>query len=115
MGCVDLYDPDYNVIHLLEPHKHAKRRFRYWIFRRWGWTCAYCGEQLHHSGPQKATLDHVIPRYRGGKTTQWNLVPACHCCNHSKSNRDVWEWYRATPFFLEIRASRIKRWTQGEL
>jgi 5-methylcytosine-specific restriction endonuclease McrA len=45
-------------------------------------TCQYCnykGEQL--------TLDHVIPRSRGGGDTWENLVAACVRCNVKKGNR----------------------------
>lgn len=45
-------------------------------------TCLYCnykGEQL--------TLDHVIPRSRGGGDTWENLVTACVRCNVKKGNR----------------------------
>lgn len=112
MGCVDSYDPLDNRIHLFEMDsrsKSAKRHFRYWIYRQWGWHCAYCGEDLSEC-PEAATLDHIIPRHRGGPSEQWNLVLACARCNSSKSNKEIWEWYCATPFYLEIRASRISQW-----
>ena len=47
-------------------------------------TCQYCGE-VHPA--QALTLDHVIPRSRGGKSAWDNLVACCHACNHRKSNR----------------------------
>lgn len=52
------------------------------IFERDRHTCQYCyykGEQL--------TLDHVIPRSRGGGDTWENLVSACVRCNVRKGNR----------------------------
>jgi len=47
-------------------------------------TCQYCGE-VFASGD--LTLDHVIPRSRGGNSTWENLVACCHACNRQKGNR----------------------------
>src|SRR5437868_13303719 len=47
-------------------------------------TCQYCGVLLP-SG--ELTLDHVIPRSRGGNSTWENLVACCHACNRRKGNR----------------------------
>jgi 5-methylcytosine-specific restriction endonuclease McrA len=52
------------------------------ILRRDGFKCMYCGD---HKPP--LTVDHIIPRSRGG-TDQWeNLVCACIKCNNRKGNR----------------------------
>lgn len=48
------------------------------LFKRDGFRCVYCG-----SG-EKLTMDHVIPRAQGGKTTWKNLVTACYKCNAQK-------------------------------
>jgi 5-methylcytosine-specific restriction endonuclease McrA len=47
-------------------------------------TCQYCGEIF---APGDLTLDHVIPRSRGGDSTWENLVACCHACNRHKGNR----------------------------
>lgn len=47
-------------------------------------TCQYCGEQ---PGRQQLTIDHVLPRSRGGSTTWTNVVTACRDCNHRKGGR----------------------------
>ncbi len=52
------------------------------VFARDGHTCQYCGRQGHDM-----TLDHVIPRHRGGTHTWENLVTACKGCNHRKGGR----------------------------
>jgi 5-methylcytosine-specific restriction endonuclease McrA len=52
------------------------------VFARDHYTCQYCGRQTHD-----LTLDHVIPRNRGGAHTWENLVTACKSCNHRKGNR----------------------------
>lgn len=45
-------------------------------------TCQYCGQRTAHP-----TLDHVVPRHRGGRTSWTNLVTACRACNHRKGGR----------------------------
>lgn len=47
-------------------------------------TCQYCGEQ---PGRSHLTVDHVVPRSRGGETTWENVVAACRECNHRKGGR----------------------------
>jgi len=46
--------------------------------------CQYCGERL---GKSAGTIDHVIPRSRGGKTDYANCVFCCKSCNNFKGNR----------------------------
>lgn len=45
-------------------------------------TCQYCGKRT-----RDLTLDHVIPRSRGGQGTWENLVACCKVCNGKKGNR----------------------------
>lgn len=45
-------------------------------------TCQYCGQK-----PKKLTIDHVIPKSRGGKNTFQNTVAACFQCNNIKADR----------------------------
>ena len=56
------------------------------LLARDGYGCAYCGKPLTI---KDVTLDHVIPRCRGGKTTWENLVVACVMCNDKKGSRTV--------------------------
>lgn len=49
------------------------------IFRRDNYTCQYCGRQTTH-----LTIDHVVPRHRGGGHLWDNLVAACPNCNRRK-------------------------------
>jgi 5-methylcytosine-specific restriction endonuclease McrA len=51
------------------------------IFKRDGHECVYCGSK------KDLTLDHVIPKSRGGGNTWTNLVTSCFKCNVRKSNR----------------------------
>ena len=52
------------------------------IFARDRHTCQYCGRVAND-----LTLDHIVPRHRGGGHTWENLVAACKPCNHRKGGR----------------------------
>ena len=54
------------------------------VFARDGGRCAYCGAAA-------TSLDHVVPRSRGGAHTWENVVSACGRCNHVKADRGVAE------------------------
>lgn len=75
-----------SVIRLLEyrriPHQ-TRALSRKNILLRDRNTCQYCGVVLS-SG--ELTLDHVVPRSRGGSSTWENLVACCHPCNRRKGN-----------------------------
>jgi 5-methylcytosine-specific restriction endonuclease McrA len=51
------------------------------LFKRDDHTCQYCGSE------KDLTIDHVIPRSKGGKTNWKNLVTACHRCNTMKGDK----------------------------
>ena len=51
------------------------------IFKRDGFRCGYCGTR------DDLTLDHILPKSRGGQDTWHNLVTACQKCNTYKGNR----------------------------
>lgn len=51
------------------------------VIRRDGFRCQYC------SSRDRLTIDHVVPKSRGGKDTWENLVAACVPCNNRKGNR----------------------------
>ncbi len=61
---------------------HRRKITRKAVLARDSWTCQYCGSQ--RSG---LTVDHVIPRSRGGKSVWDNIVAACAPCNRRKGNR----------------------------
>lgn len=50
------------------------------IYKRDNHTCQYCGST------KKLTIDHVIPRSKGGKDTWQNMVVACSSCNTKKGD-----------------------------
>jgi 5-methylcytosine-specific restriction endonuclease McrA len=72
------------IIRLLKYVKYKIRNIkvnRTRIFRRDNEECVYCGST------KQLTLDHVIPRSRGGGNSWDNLVTCCHNCNVRKSNK----------------------------
>ena len=54
------------------------------IFKRDRYTCQYCGKQ---PGPEELTIDHVMPRSRGGTSTWENCLLACVACNKKKADK----------------------------
>ena len=59
-------------------------------FTRDGPTCVYCGSSA-------TSIDHVVPRSRGGTHTWDNVVAACRRCNHTKADRSLAEMGWALP------------------
>lgn len=70
------------LIYLIRRPRPQVRLSRREVFLRDGFTCQYCGVKS-----RDLTLDHVVPRQRGGKHVWENLVSACKACNHRKGNR----------------------------
>ncbi len=52
------------------------------ILKRDGYRCQYCGVKSH-----ELTIDHIIPKSRGGNDSWDNLVSACKECNNKKADR----------------------------
>ncbi len=52
------------------------------LLSRDNYTCQYCGVS-----DQQLTIDHVLPKSRGGKTEWTNVVAACVNCNRKKGNK----------------------------
>ena len=61
---------------------HRRKITRRAVLARDSWTCQYCG-----STKSGLTVDHVIPRSRGGESVWENIVAACATCNRKKGNR----------------------------
>jgi 5-methylcytosine-specific restriction endonuclease McrA len=75
-----------HVIRLLAyvrvPRAIQRKISRKALFARDGWRCVYCGTT---SG--RLTLDHVVPRSKGGESVWENVVTACAPCNLRKGDR----------------------------
>ena len=63
------------------------------VFKRDGHRCVYCGDGKR----QQLTLDHVLPRSKGGRDEWENLVTACKRCNGEKGDLLMEEWGRPEP------------------
>jgi 5-methylcytosine-specific restriction endonuclease McrA len=59
---------------------HRRKITRRAVFARDGWTCQYCGSRAN------LTVDHVIPRSKGGASTWENIVASCAPCNRRKGD-----------------------------
>jgi CRISPR/Cas system Type II protein with McrA/HNH and RuvC-like nuclease domain len=72
------------IIRLLNYIKHHTKTLkinRNRIYRRDNYQCVYCGSR------KELTLDHVIPKSRGGQNDWTNLVTSCSKCNVKKADR----------------------------
>ena len=71
------------LVHYVRVPRMVQRKIsRRALFARDNWRCVYCG-----SAGGRLTLDHVIPRSRGGDSTWENVVTSCAPCNLRKGNR----------------------------
>ena len=70
------------VTYVRVPRAVQRKISRRALFARDGWRCVYCG-----STAGRLTLDHVVPRSRGGDSVWENVVTSCAPCNHKKGNR----------------------------
>ena len=59
---------------------HRRKITRRAVFARDDWTCQYCGARSN------LTVDHVIPRSKGGPSSWENIVASCAPCNLRKGN-----------------------------
>jgi 5-methylcytosine-specific restriction endonuclease McrA len=60
---------------------HGRKITRKAVLARDAWTCQYCGARK-----PGLTVDHVIPRSRGGKSVWENIVASCATCNRRKGS-----------------------------
>ena len=84
------------------------RRWRQSLHTYTNKSCIYCGKPSE-------SIDHILPRSRGGLSITENCVPACLSCNGHKSDADVFDWYRRQRFYDPRRAMAIRAWMDGDL
>jgi 5-methylcytosine-specific restriction endonuclease McrA len=70
------------LVYMVKRPFHQRRLSRKEVFIRDRYRCQYCNRQM-----KKLTLDHVMPRSRGGSHSWTNIVSACGECNHRKAGR----------------------------
>jgi 5-methylcytosine-specific restriction endonuclease McrA len=74
------------IIRLLNYVRYVYRRLRvnrHKIYKRDGHKCVYCGNS------KQLTIDHLIPKSKGGKNTWENLVTCCSKCNVKKGDKTI--------------------------
>ena len=67
------------------PDARWKRRRRLHLGNREEWKCFYCDAELDF---ETLTIDHIIPRSKGGSNRADNMVASCRKCNNKKGSRD---------------------------
>lgn len=70
------------VSYVRVPRAVQRKISRRALFARDNWRCVYCGTTAG-----RLTLDHVVPRSRGGDSVWENVVTSCAPCNLRKGNR----------------------------
>lgn len=70
------------LVYLIKRPPYHRKMTRLEIFNRDNYICQYCGKQT-----RALTIDHVIPRHRGGEHNWFNVVSACPACNRRKAGR----------------------------
>jgi CRISPR/Cas system Type II protein with McrA/HNH and RuvC-like nuclease domain len=90
--------------------KHARRKFRQHIFEAWEWKCAYCDKQLNED---TATIDHIVPKHKGGHNVKNNMACCCSGCNRSKGSTPLQVWYdESNRNFSDDRLVKLKQWME---
>lgn len=80
-----------SIIRLLTvvPYRAYSGRLRFSrknVMVRDEFECQYCGK---HLGRTSGTIDHVVPRAKGGKTDYLNCVACCKECNNTKGDKTI--------------------------
>ena len=99
------------LVNLIElSPRNARRKFRQSIFESWEWKCAYCDKELD---TKSATIDHIVPKYKGGHNVKSNMICCCAKCNRSKGSVLLEDWYNpSNSYYSEERLVKIKHWIE---
>ena len=99
------------LVNLIElSPRNARRKFRQSIFESWEWKCAYCDKELD---TKSATIDHIVPKFKGGHNVKSNMVCSCSKCNRSKGSVLLEDWYNpSNSYYSEERLGKIKHWIE---
>ena len=66
------------LVRMLSARRYSGDPYRNTILKRDGYKCRRCGS------PEQLSVDHIIPKSRGGTDDQRNLQTLCHSCNSRK-------------------------------
>ena len=93
--------------------RNARKEFRNHIFEAWEWECAYCGKDLSEN---TATIDHIVPKFKGGHNIKSNMCCSCSTCNKLKGSTSLDNWYTVNnPFYCRERLVKIKKWMEQNI
>ena len=70
------------LVYFIRRPRRQRKLTKLEVFNRDQYVCQYCGSET-----KELTLDHVIPRRRGGEHSWENVVTACVPCNRRKAGR----------------------------
>lgn len=79
-----------------------KKEIRIKVYKKFQGKCAYCGENISYN---KMQVDHIYPKYLGGKNELKNYNPSCRQCNFYKSTFTI-EGFRNQ---IKTMTERIKK------
>ena len=105
------------LVYMVKRPLMRRRLSRRAIFHRDGYTCQYCEKET-----RELTLDHIMPRSRGGAHVWENVVSACIPCNHRKAGltpsearirlRSEPKAPRPNPYYLLHHRNILDEWRQ---
>ena len=72
------------MVYLIRRPRPRVKLTRREVFLRDAYTCQYCGKHAHD-----LTIDHVVPKSKGGGHSWDNVVSACKTCNHRKGGKSL--------------------------
>ena len=96
------------------------------IYLRDAFACGYCGTDLRQADPAAVTLDHLVPRCKGGGNDPTNLITSCRPCNCVAKHMKTWtdfapggavkriEYLRNQPLNTELTKALIEGTTGDE-
>lgn len=88
--------------------KRKKAEIKCAIMIKTDGVCARCGKLIDI---RNVTIEHFVPKYRGGEDDERNLFPLCKNCNKQKGSRivTVEEYYPFLKGEYRINASKYKK------
>ena len=85
--------------------KTKKTHTKEYVIMKTDGVCACCGREIRF---EKITIDHYVPKYRGGTDDPRNLLPLCKLCNQREGSRivgiDEYYPYLKSSFIIEAEA-----------
>lgn len=69
--------------------KNQKSQIKRKLLKESNYKCNYCDKEITLD---KATIDHIVPKSRGGGNGWGNLAVCCQSCNSSKYVKTLFEW-----------------------